>query len=165
MKRIPLHGKSSRGLAALIDDGDLDLVVRYRWHAKPGSYTIYAKTTIYENGRPRTLQMHSLILGVGPRVEVDHRDSDGLNNQRHNLRVATHGRNRHHTRRGWSASGFRGVSWHRGEQKWCAYINHEGQRHNLGYFTTPEAAALAYNAKAHELFGEFATPNIVGIKA
>lgn len=35
--------------------------------------------------------MHRWIMGVtDPEIEVDHRDNDGLNNQRYNLRPCTH---------------------------------------------------------------------------
>ncbi len=43
----------------------------------------------------------------------------------------------------------------------CGMFGANGQRHWLGYFATKTAAALAYNERARELFGEFAYLNCV----
>jgi len=58
-------------------------------------------------------------------------------------------------------SQFKGVS-PRGK-KWAAYIG--AQRLYLGLFPTPELAAHAYDAKAIELYGEFACLNFPTQKA
>ena len=38
--------------------------------------------------------MHRLIMGMGPGQRVDHRDGDGPNNRRANLRLITNAQNR-----------------------------------------------------------------------
>jgi hypothetical protein len=43
--------------------------------------------------------------------------------------------------------------------KWQAYINYNHKRICLGCFDSEEEAALEYNKKAKELFGEFAYIN------
>ena len=42
---------------------------------------------------------------------------------------------------------------------WQASLKYRGRSHFLGYHDTPEAAALAYDAKARELFGSFGRYN------
>jgi len=53
------------------------------------------------------------------------------------------------------------VSRDRRLEKWRAQIWHNGRHHYLGLFASEDAAARAYNAKARELFGEFAYLNEV----
>ena len=56
-------------------------------------------------------------------------------------------------------SKFRGVSWCKRQLQWVAYIQGQGHKRHLGYFSVEEDAARAYDAKARELFGEFAKTN------
>lgn len=89
-----------------------------------------------------------------------HRDCDGLNNQRYNLRLATHLQNCHNKAIGpRNTSGYKGVVWDKGCQKWRAQLHSNGKNYYLGLFVCKEAAARAYDAKAIELFGEFAHTN------
>ena len=50
-----------------------------------------------------------------------------------------------------NTSGYRGVSWKSNKNKWAASIGFNSEHYYLGYFTTPEAAARAYDAKVIEL--------------
>src|SRR6185437_13748204 len=101
MKTVPLGGKNARGRVVLVDDEDYELVSQYRWHVleqvEPGRRPVgpYAKTTRKLNGRYVTIRMHILIMG---RKGIDHRDHNGLNNQRSNLRIATGSQNNQNMR-------------------------------------------------------------------
>jgi hypothetical protein len=100
--------------------------------------------------------MHRAIMGAPAGIEVDHIDNDGLNNTRENLRFATHQQNCFNKPAPKSnTSGFKGVSWSDALGCWTAIIR--GKR--IGQFDTPEDAALAYDATARELFGEYAYVN------
>ena len=46
------------------------------------------------------------------------------------------------------------------DRPWQAFIGFRGKTINLGLFATKEQAALAYDRRAVELFGEFARPNL-----
>ena len=90
----------------------------------------------------------------------DHIDGDGLNNQRSNLRPATAGQNMMNRRKRWRAtSRFVGVCWYPRREKWLARIYRDGTKHHLGDFSFEVEAALAYDAAAREMFGEYARPN------
>lgn len=95
MRSVPL----TRGLVALVDDADFDLVSAFSWYAQRGANTHYAynRSARLNNGARLTIQMHRLILDLGPwargGVEVDHVDRNGMNNQRSNLRIVTHAEN------------------------------------------------------------------------
>jgi len=89
-------------------------------------------------------------------LEVDHRDCDGLNNRRSNLRLATMVQNmlNQGCRRD-NASGFKGVTWDKGRSKWRAQIALNKKRHYLGLFDEPEAAHAAYAEASVKFHGEF----------
>jgi outer membrane protein assembly factor BamD (BamD/ComL family) len=58
-----------------------------------------------------------------------------------------------------SSSKYKGVAWHKRHKKWNAQIQINGKQKHLGYFTSEEEAALAYNKEAIKLFGEHALIN------
>ena len=152
MRTIPL----SRGLVALVDDEDYEWAAQFKWCALPSCSTFYVPRT--ELPVRRVVQMHRLLLNAPPGIEVDHRDSDGLNNQRSNLRLATHAQNQRNRRaQGNNTSGFKGVCLD--GKRWRAQINLQGRRMNLGRFAAAEEAARAYDAAAREHHGEFARLN------
>ena len=76
------------------------------------------------------------------------------------MRIATHQQNAQN-RRGnvGTSSRFKGVCWHKKYGKWQASITHNGRNIYLGLFTDEIDAAMAYDAKARELFGDFACCN------
>jgi hypothetical protein len=156
MKAIPL----TRGLVTLVDDDDYEWISQWKWYASvvKGERKFYATTDL--DGR--SIKMHRIILGLQPRdgVEVDHRDGDSLNNQRHNLRQATHSQNMANIGlRKTNKSGYKGVHWNKRAGKWMSQIRKKGTRIHLGTFTDAEEAARAYDAKAKELHGDFAYLN------
>jgi hypothetical protein len=110
--------------------------------------------------------MHKVIMGMPPRgLVVDHRNGDGLDNRRSNLRFSTragNARNRRH-HRSWRgrecASRFKGITWDKEARKWCAAIYVDGKRKNLGRFHSEMEAAKAYDRAALAEFGEFARLN------
>ena len=58
-----------------------------------------------------------------------------------------------------NTSGYKGVSLNKPTGKWGARIMSHGRSKHLGYFSTPEAAASAYDKAAKNLHGEFAKLN------
>lgn len=150
----------TRGAFALVDPGDLETLLAYgSWCVKPHGRTAYAMRSELdtETGKWRTLYMHHAITGWR---YVDHRNGNGLDNRRANLREATHYGNTQNARRKSSnTSGYIGVYWRKDSHVWAAAISANGQRHHLGCFTDAEEAALARDAAARELHGEFARLN------
>lgn len=154
MKEIPL----SRGLVALVDDGDYERVTSVgKWYANPSDRTFYARKNFWRDGRCVSVRMHTLITGL--RL-VDHANGNGLDNQRTNLRAATSSQNSMNRQlRSDNTSGFKGVTMHSQSGRWRAQINRAGEKYLLGAFDTPEDAARAYDLAARQLFGEFARLN------
>lgn len=158
VKQIPL----SQGLVAIVDDDCPDEVVLHKWCVAFDRWgKCYAvRTSIGSDGSRKTERMHRLIAGADPGVQVDHIDGNGLNNQRCNLRIclgAENARNRKLSKN--SASGLKGVGWHKRSKKWQARIAVGGRRVCLGLFASLSEAAEAYDRAAVEMHGEFAQTN------
>lgn len=150
MRLIPL----TKGYSAMVDDEDFERVSELSWHVHIGPRgKVYAVHAVFVNGRSRRIQMHTLLTGI---LSPDHIDGDGLNNQKYNLRPATHQQNCWNKRphRG-SSSKFKGVS-KSPSGKWKAAIKPSAGTIYLGKFKEECDAAQSYNFAAAELFGKFA---------
>lgn len=147
---------------AIVDDCDYEYLSQFKWHASKDKNTFYARRrTPKINGKRRDIQMHREILDAPPDALIDHRDGNGLNNTRDNLRLSTNQQNQHnqHPRVG-GTSRFKGVFWDAGKQKWCAMIHINMKKIWLGSFASELEAARAYDDAARAMYGEFARPNI-----
>lgn len=88
---------------------------------------------------------------------IDHINGDKLDNRISNLRKASHRQNQcNRSRQSNNTSGFKGVSFHKGNNKWVARIGENGKRILLGYFDDRAEASAAYAAAAPRYHGEFA---------
>lgn len=166
MKTVPLHGAKARGRVALVDTSDLEMVSVYRWrvwererHDRPSLEGPYAQADAYRDGRRVTIRMHNLIMAV---PYIDHRNRNGLDNRRENLRTYKGGQNNANSPPlAASPHGFKGITRDRRNLRrpWRAHIHIDGRHHTLGYFATPEEAALAHDVAAVKTWGEFAYLN------
>jgi hypothetical protein len=150
---IPLGG----GVYAVVDAADADVVTQLNWHAMKRAHTQYAVHR--EPGTHKAILMHRLLMSAVRDELIDHRDGNGLNNRRANLRPATTKQNA----RNGKAKGkvpYRGVRAVR--KAFAAAIWPDDQNVNLGTtFATAEEASAVYNAAAMLLFGSFARPSAV----
>jgi len=147
----------TQGLSAIVDASDYDRIRTLgRWQAHDDGYNRYAIKNVWRASRTATIRMHTFITGW---PYVDHANGDGLDNRRANLRQATHAQNMANKRRYRNnTSGYKGVVL-RPNGRWWARIWLDSRMRSLGVYDTPEAAALAYDAAARSLFGEFARLN------
>lgn len=154
----------TKNKVALIDDEDGPRVLPFKWTSlhirRKGADIWYARRNIRPKGQPQRAEyLHRVILNAPSDKQVDHKNGDGLDCRRNNLRLATSSNNQHNrARRHSSNSGFKGVEIARSGRA-IARICCRYKRMVLGTFNTPEEAARAYDAKAKELFGEFARLN------
>jgi hypothetical protein len=156
MREVPL----TKGYTAVVDDKDFAIVSQHKWQACVTPRIVYAYRSVRKDGKHGKLYLHRFLLKVeDPKVEVDHRDHDGLNCQRYNLRTGTKADNQHNRRmRNASVSGYKGVSRNRG--KWIVQIHGKC----VGRFTEVIAAAKAYDTAAVAMYGEYAHTNFGGAK-
>jgi|SRR6185503_1553982 len=160
MTQIPL-GKDGK-FFTIVDDQDVSFVNQNRWGRHRGRGTWYASRLIHRQGKPaKRIYLHREILCANRGLKVDHRDGDGLNNARDNLRVATNSQNHQGkmTRPLHFKSRFRGVYWHKQNKNWCAQIKCNYKKSHIGSFCREEDAARAYDLTARKLFGAFAQLN------
>jgi hypothetical protein len=160
MKEIKL----TQGFVALVDDEDFERVNAYKWQVLIGRSNVYARHT--SSIDRKDILMHRFILGVTDKAsKVDHEDHYGLNNQRYNLRSATNQENCFNQRASSdNTSGYKGVCWKKGRNKWVAMIRLNGKLLHLGYFISIEDAARAYDTASVKYFGEFAFTNMMAQK-
>lgn len=148
----------------MISDEDFEAVSRFRWHAHIGKNTVYAHRSINLGaGKFAKQLMHRFIMGATePKDQVDHRDCDGLNNTRENLRFATQSQNNINQRvRVDNRTGHKGVNWNKQSQKFIARFSAGGNRVCLGSFDCPDEAARHYNRVAFDNGGGFEVLNTV----
>ena len=150
---LDCHVPLTRGLFALIDPEDAEFIFKFNWHAHVCNGGTYARTWVRdESGKRVGLLMHKAITGY---AITDHRDGDGLNNRRLNLREASRAANSRNSRmQKNNLSGFKGVSPTKSD-KWRARIAVDGSQISLGVFDSPEAAHRAYCEASKRLHGDF----------
>ena len=162
MKEIKL----TQGQVALIDDEDFEYLNQFKWYAMKTKHNDYVSRDEVINGVSTRILMHRLIMKTPVGVMTDHIDHNGLNNQKHNLRLCTNGQNLMN-RRPRESSKYLGVYVIKTIRKKSVYksiradITVNKKTIHLGSFKTEEDAALAYNEAALKYHGEFANPNVI----
>ncbi len=149
----------TKGYEAVIDTADVALVEGFNWVAMVSPHTVYAYRTSPSPKR-RAILMHRVLLGE-PEGLVDHRNGDGLDNRRDNLREANTSQNCHNQKvTSRNTSGVKGVCWNKSRGKWQASVMAYGKRKTLR-FATKEAASAWAEQERKRLHGEFASPAVL----
>lgn len=166
MKEIALKKR----YAELVDDGDYNWLSRLNWYViiEPLYKKTYVRNTtnIQFEGKKRktvTKLMHRMITSAPNGMHVDPIDGNGLNNQRHNLRVCTREQNALNRKpKKNSITGVKGVC-KSSENNYRVRITVSGVVHSIGCFPTLTIAAEEYDKAALVLHGEFARLNNLGV--
>ncbi len=158
MKEIPI----TKGLVVLVDDEDFERVNQWKWQADrkhKWSKTLYAKRTYGNGSKKKSISMHHFIMGKN--IQLDHKNGNGLDNQKHNLRPANGTQNNANRPKFTKTvtSKFKGVCLDKRYSKWRSSIRCHGKLTCLGYWKSETDAAIAYNKAAIVIFGEFAKLN------
>lgn len=143
----------------IIDDADFDKIQGFNWGISTGGYIVASDWRSEDKAINKKVYIHRLLheFDLEKGMTVDHINGDKLDNRRSNLRIASYSQNHANKSKSRGTSKYKGV--HLGTTAWVAQIRSESKRYHLGSFQTQEEAALAYDQKALELFGEFAFTN------
>jgi HNH endonuclease/AP2 domain len=141
------------GKPALVDSRFAGLVSSFDWSLSPGDYAWAHRP---EGGM---VMMHLLVWHLAGKIVpdgyvVDHVNRERLDNRLRHLRLLTFAQNnmnREIDNR--NSSGYKGVCWDESHNMWRGVIRHRKQQHHLGYYDTPEEAAVAYNLAAEKFYG------------
>lgn len=146
MKKISV----GQGFVALVDDEDYERAIMFPWKTYDGRYALIQKSG-------KAIYLHHFIYGK--KIRLDHKDRNGLNNQKNNLRPCTQSQNMANSpKKSHNTSGYKGVCLaHSG--KWRARIIVNQKRISLGNYENIIDAAMAYDEAALKYFGEFAVLN------
>ena len=150
MKEIIL----TQGMVALVDNTDYKWLTKWKWYAWKHGNMWYAKRNIQTPEKWVSIMMHREILGLklGDGLIVDHTNRNGLDNRQENLRIVSVADNQHnHGGHKHNTSGYNGVSWHKRDRKFAAYIGVDGVQMRLGYYLNIEDAVKA-RAQAEEMY-------------
>ncbi len=162
MKLIELRGKhgSVIGNYTQVDDEDYEELNRYKWYTRKAPDTYY----VMRGYGTKEMSMHRIILNTinnNREIKIDHKDGNGLNNQKENLRICTHSQNMANRKKKENASSkYIGVSKNPKSPYWMSKCTKNKKQYAKLHKSEIEAA-LWYNEKAKELHGEYARLNII----
>ena len=162
MKKIKL----TQGKYALVDNEDFEYLNQWKWcfHKTPKDTQGYAIRSGYcrKTGKRSRIAIHRVIVKAKLGEICDHRNGNGLDNRRKNLRTCTleqSARNKKASRRK-KLNAIKGVTIIKNNSGipsyWIARITHNKKRIYLGTFKTKRAAEKAYKQAALKFHGEFA---------
>jgi hypothetical protein len=147
------------GSTIFIDSDDFEKFNKYSWHIfRREGKTSYARTdAIGADGHWHALYLHRLITDAKPGQYIDHKNRNGLDCRKSNLRFCSMRENALNQKiRTTNTSGYKGVTHSRNNKRWIAQTKLYGKRIYIGIFDTKEEAAKAYADYAFANFGEFA---------
>ncbi len=155
--RLPILDRQGEPRAHfIVDDADAHWVAQWRWSFAAKGYV--SRMSRKCEGPLRRIYLHRALLGLchGDPRQGEHINRDKLDNRRANLVIATPLQNSQNKPSLGGVSAYRGVSWHKGAQRWRADVQIARRQHSLGYFDTESAAAEAASAyrAAHMPFSE-----------
>lgn len=156
MKKISLTKK----LEVIVDDDDYIKYSCYKWYARKRGNYVYAALNISRNGKFTTYLLHRLISGALYEYDiVDHINGNTLDCRKINLRKTTKGNNNKNKHRHWGNIPYKGVSFHKGINKFRAAVWSDNKFYHAGYYNTALEAALARDRYAIKHHAEFANLN------
>lgn len=156
-KEIIIGNRRYGQQVCLVDEEDFEHLSKFKWHLLQNSKTFYANTII--DGK--TVKMHRLIMNAKTGEFIDHRDHNGINNCRSNLRICTRSQNSMNGTRSTNRHGYKGIYYKKSHRRFVATVKVNGKTKYFGGYKTAREAAISYNENAVKYYGEFASLNKV----
>lgn len=151
MKKIPL----TKGKFAIVDDEDYPLLSRHKWQYNGAGA---CHSTFLRDKSP--YQMQDWIISKNSDCKIMFKNRNPLDCRKVNLVEVHRGNPTHYSfkRKGQSTSKYKGVCWYERDKTWVMQISYKKLRIQRQCSSEKEAALL-YNKKARELYGELAYQN------
>lgn len=90
----------TQGKFAIVSDTDYKELSKHRWHAHKDKNGVLFYAERYDRKRtPRIIKMHREIMKPEKHLVIDHRNGNGLDNRRSNLRICTTAQNNQYSRK------------------------------------------------------------------
>ena len=143
-----------RGRQVMIDEADAPLLDASGWTINSGGYVV---RQVSHMGTNHIALLHRIVICAPAHSLVDHIDGDPLNNQRSNLRLASHAENMRNSKTHKNnRAGLKGVYMdHPPHGTWTAQVRCDGVIYRQHGFPSKEAAHEWYVRRAKELHQEF----------
>lgn len=128
----------------IVDEQDEWLLFEYNWTCTEHGYVVRSELL---NGVWTPTYLHHYIMGqpIWEGDEIDHKNHNGYDNRRDNLRYATHQENILNARHPLGVTGVRGVT-PLPNGRFMAQLKRNGVHHYVGSFDTVEEATAAREA-------------------
>lgn len=151
----------TRGFVALVDSEDYERLGHLKWTAQAKrSGLVYAyRNEPSEDGKLRNVFLHRVIAACPTNLFVDHINRNTLDCRRANLRICTPAQNTRNRTMRPSKHGYPGID-SQSAGRFRGRVMFEGRSFYTPTFSTASAAAIARDALALRLHGEFAVSNV-----
>jgi hypothetical protein len=148
---IVLYNKKCEEMErVIIDIEDIEKVKNIKWGLKISNN---GKKYAGNKTKNATIYLHRLVMGdFDDTLEVDHINSNGLDNRKQNLRICNHQQNQSNMKKFIdNKSDITGVFWDSVNTKWVATLTNNNKAYNLGRFNDKDEA-ITYRLMAEKLY-------------
>lgn len=153
------------GVFVILDNEDYDTVANLSWYLEHRRTHIIHKYYVRIKGKlhQKHIRLENFLIEHDPKLYyVVHKTENIFDFRKDNLEAVPIGRfNASRNLLRTNTSGFKGVTWRKDTGRWMAQITCNGVHYNLGSFLELKDAALAYNKKALDVYGDKAWLNDV----
>lgn len=154
--KLNISSKTFPNRFAFIDDEDFPLIKNIRWSVSEDGINSYA---IGWKSMVGNVLLHRIVMRAKKGQRIDHRNGDGLDCRKKNLRFCTHSQNMvNRFKRVKASSKFLGVYFDKRKNIFIAETHKDGKRYRKKS-KNEVIAARKYNEMALTIHGEFARLN------
>lgn len=156
MQKIKLKG----GLCAMVDNEDYPYLSRFSWHMSSEKHGRPITYFTGQDGKAKGISMSRFLMTKPSRLRLIYKNKNTLDNRKENIVAVSVELMVHlaEKRKGLSSE-YKGVCYHKKREKWIANIDIKGKKVHIGSFNNETDAALAFNVKARDVFGDMAYQN------
>ena len=167
MKEIDISTRKHKNAILLIDNCDYEWVRLFKWTPEERKNGLsVCRSRRNPSGSKHLVRIHRDIVRARSFEQVDHKNGNGLDNRRSNLRLCNNAQNQQNRiKRGAGKCGtiYKGVFERKNKNgpsgRYFAYISINKKRYNLGSFGSDVDAAKEYDSKALYYFEGFSRLN------